>query len=64
MGLCILSILVDVFRTSIPPKKTAGAPDYRVYSGGAELGAGWRETSKDEGKEYLALKLDGTRCLF
>lgn len=25
---------------------------------GLELGAGWRETATDEGKNYIALKLD------
>ncbi len=34
------------------------APDYRVFAGGAELGAAWRETSKDSDKEYLSVKLD------
>lgn len=34
------------------------APDYRVFAGGAELGAAWRETGKNGDKEYLAVKLD------
>ena len=36
----------------------SGAPDYRIYAGGAELGAAWREQSKDGATEYLAIKLD------
>lgn len=34
------------------------APDYRVFAGGAELGAAWREKGKDGDKEYLSVKLD------
>ncbi|GJL90518.1 DUF736 domain-containing protein [Hyphococcus sp.] len=56
----IRTMTINVKAKIVPNKEKAndGAPDYRVYAGGAELGAGWRETSKDEGKEYLALKLD------
>ncbi len=34
------------------------APDYRVFAGGAELGAAWREKGKDGETGYLAVKLD------
>ncbi len=34
-----------------------GAPQYRIFSGGAELGAAWEKTS-DAGTDYLSLKLD------
>ena len=39
-------------------KASEGAPDYRLYVGGAELGAAWRQESKDSEKPYLAVKLD------
>lgn len=56
----IRTMTINVKAKIVPNKEKAndGAPDYRVYAGGAELGAGWREKSKEEGKEYLALKLD------
>ena len=56
----IRTMTINVKVKIVPNKEKAndGAPDYRVYAGGAELGAGWREKSKDEGREYLALKLD------
>lgn len=38
--------------------KIKGGPDYRVFAGGAELGAAWREDSKDGETSYLAVKLD------
>jgi uncharacterized protein (DUF736 family) len=34
------------------------APDYRLYAGGAELGAAWRQESKNGETPYLAVKLD------
>lgn len=48
-------------KTKIVPnadKASETAPDYRVYAGGAELGAGWLETAKDDGRDYIAMKLD------
>ncbi len=33
------------------------APDYRVYVGRAEIGAGWKKTSAER-RDYLSLKLD------
>ena len=48
-------------KTKIVPNKDKtndSAPDYRVYAGGAELGAGWWEKSKGDDREYVALKLD------
>jgi uncharacterized protein (DUF736 family) len=40
-------------------KKSDGAPDFRVYAGKAELGAGWKaKTSGEESREYLSVLLD------
>ncbi len=33
------------------------APDYRVFAGQIEIGAGWKKTS-GTGREYLSVKLD------
>jgi uncharacterized protein (DUF736 family) len=33
------------------------APDYRVFAGSVEFGAGWKKTSRDD-REYVSLKLD------
>ena len=38
-------------------KKSEKAPDFRIYSHGAEIGAAWRRTSKTD-KPYLSVKLD------
>jgi uncharacterized protein (DUF736 family) len=33
-------------------------PDYRVYAGGAEIGAAWTMASRDQQRPYLSVKLD------
>ena len=38
-------------------KASEKAPDYRVFSGRAEIGAAWQKTS-NEGRRYLSVKLD------
>jgi uncharacterized protein (DUF736 family) len=39
-------------------KASDGAPDFRLYAGAAELGAGWKQDSKDGETPCLAIKLD------
>ena len=38
-------------------KRGDSAPDYRVYVGKVEIGAGWARTSKG-GREFVSVKLD------
>lgn len=38
-------------------KASDKSPDYRVATGGIEIGAAWKKTSA-EGKTYLSLRLD------
>ena len=38
-------------------RSNENAPSHRVYSGRAEIGAGWSKRS-EEGRNYLSLKLD------
>jgi uncharacterized protein (DUF736 family) len=56
----IRTMTINVKAQLVPNKtKTKDeAPDYRLYAGGAELGAGWRQESKDRELPYLAVKLD------
>jgi uncharacterized protein (DUF736 family) len=50
---------INVKAQLVPNKEKAnGAPDFRLYAGGAELGAAWRQDSKDGETPYLAVKLD------
>lgn len=53
-----MTINVKAQLVPVKEKPSEGAPDYRIFAGGAELGAGWMEKSKDQAKPYLALKLD------
>lgn len=54
------SVTINVKPNIVPnkDKSSANAPDYRVYAGGAELGAGWIEQGQNGGKQYIAVKLD------
>ena len=56
----IRTMTINVKTKIVPNKDKANdaAPDYRVYAGGAEVGAGWWEKSKDDERDYVALKLD------
>ena len=38
-------------------KQSAGAPDFRVLAGLAEIGAAWRKTAEDQ-SSYLSVRLD------
>lgn len=55
----IRTMTINVKAQLVPNKeKTNGAPDFRLYAGGAELGAAWRQESKDGETPFLAVKLD------
>lgn len=56
----IRTMTINVKAQLVPNKSKANdsAPDYRLYAGGAELGAAWRQESKTGDKPYLAMKLD------
>ena len=56
----IRTMTINVKAQLVPNKAKANddAPDYRLYAGGAELGAAWRQDSKDGETPYLAVKLD------
>ena len=55
----ITTLALKAKATIQPINKTnAAMPDYRIYAGGAEIGAAWTMTSKDERRPYLSVKLD------
>jgi uncharacterized protein (DUF736 family) len=39
-------------------KSKDNAPDYRIYLGTIEVGAGWQRTARDSGREYWSVRLD------
>ena len=56
----IRTMTINVKAQLVPNKDKANddAPDFRLYAGGAELGAAWKQESKDGETPYLAIKLD------
>lgn len=56
----IRTMTINVKAQLVPNETKANdeAPDYRLYAGGAELGAAWKQESKDGETPYLAVKLD------
>lgn len=56
----IRTMTINVKSQIVPNAKKVhkDAPDFRVYAGGAELGAAWRQDVKEGEKPYLAVKLD------
>jgi len=53
-----LSVNVKARITAEPDKEKASAPDYRVFAGTIEIGAAWKKTGKETGRDYLSVKLD------
>lgn len=39
-------------------KDSEKAPDLRAFVGPIEIGAGWKRTAKETGREYYSMKLD------
>jgi uncharacterized protein (DUF736 family) len=33
-------------------------PDFRIFAGATELGAAWKKTARETGREYISVKLD------
>ncbi|WP_449472579.1 DUF736 domain-containing protein [Sphingobium chungangianum] len=52
-----LSIRTEVEIVPNSRKSSDVQPDYRVVSGGAEIGAGWVRRSEMSGKDYVSLSL-------
>lgn len=55
----VINTLALKAKATIQPNDKANdlAPDFRVYAGGAEIGAAWVKTSRGE-RAYLSVKLD------
>jgi uncharacterized protein (DUF736 family) len=52
-----LSIRAEITIAANARKATDVQPDYRVYSGDVEIGAGWVRRSEASGNEYVSLSL-------
>jgi len=52
-----LTIRADIEIVHNQTKSTEGQPDYRVRTGGIEVGAGWDKVGEMSGKSYVSLSL-------
>jgi uncharacterized protein (DUF736 family) len=52
-----LSIRAEITITANARKANDVQPDYRVYSGDVEIGAGWNRRSETSGRDYVSLSL-------
>lgn len=43
---------------SRPDKDSDKAPDLRAYAGAIEIGAAWKRTARETGREFFSVKLD------
>jgi len=55
--LTTLSIRAQITIAPNARKANGVQPDYRVYSGDVEIGAGWNRRSETSGNEYVSLSL-------
>lgn len=55
----IRTMTINVKAQLVPNENDVqGAPAYRLFAGGAELGAAWEEVSEGDNRPYLSVKLD------
>jgi uncharacterized protein (DUF736 family) len=55
----IKTLTLDIKARFLPSvKDSERSPDLRAFSGACEIGAGWRRTAKETGREYHSVKLD------
>lgn len=52
-----LSIRAEITIMPSKTKTSAAQPDYKVFSGDVEIGAGWIRRSEASGNEYISLSL-------
>jgi len=45
-------------RLVVSEKESDKSPDLRALAGTIEIGAGWKKTAKETGREYHSVKLD------
>ncbi|MGV2497485.1 DUF736 domain-containing protein [Pelagerythrobacter aerophilus] len=50
-----ISIREDIIIAANPRKTSDVQPDYRVYVGDVEIGAGWNRRSEASGRDYVSL---------
>jgi uncharacterized protein (DUF736 family) len=56
----IATLTVKTKATIRPVENKTGdsAPDFRIFAGNVEIGAGWAKKSQSNGNDYVSVKLD------
>jgi uncharacterized protein (DUF736 family) len=52
-----ISVRADIEIVANRTKTSESQPDYRVFCGSTEVGAGWTRTGERSGKDYVSLSL-------
>ena len=52
-----VSIRTDIEILPVEIKTSENQPDFRVFTQGVEIGAGWKRLGETSGKEYVSLTL-------
>ena len=56
--LTTLALQAKVRMVPVGEKKSERAPDFRIYSGKAEVGAAWIKQNQETGNDYVSCKFD------
>lgn len=51
-------VVSEKARLVVSEKESDKSPDLRALAGTIEIGAGWKKTAKETGREYHSIKLD------
>lgn len=52
-----VSIRTDIEILPVEIKSSENQPDFRIFTQGVEIGAGWKRLGESSGKEYVSLTL-------
>lgn len=52
-----VSIRTDIEILPVEIKSSENQPDFRIFTQGVEIGAGWKRLGETSGKEYVSLTL-------
>ncbi len=53
-----LAFTVEAILEPVSQKKTSKSPDFRFSSGKRRIGAAWKKTGQNSGKEYLSVLIE------
>jgi uncharacterized protein (DUF736 family) len=54
----LLFTVTDAVLEPVSDKPTRKSPDLKIMAGNREIGAAWKKTSRDNGKEYFSVLIE------